>query len=600
MDLTDVRGFMAAERFQPTLALSPDGSQLAYVGNASGRFELLLRPVEGTTPARRLPGIGDRTVRRVAWAPDGARLAFAADRNGDECQQIFLLDLAGGQVRPVTAADRRFRLGEAPFDVRGRFLAYGGNDRDAGTHDLMLRDLASGRTRRVVSERGLLLQPSSMSPDGRWLLAWGERSNTRSGCYVLDLADPDAAAVEVTADGRAAAHLPGPWAADSRSFFLLTDRGREFRALASCALADGKVDLVEAPDWDVDAVVSSVDGRVLAWTVNQDGRSVVHVRRNGTRLSLPELPAGVLGSLTLSADGRVLVFFLSTPDRPAELLVLDLVRLRLRRLTDCRPAAAKVVAARTPVLVHYEALDGRRISGYCYRPVTAGPSPVVVSVHGGPEAQERPAYSPLYQCLLAQGIGVFAPNIRGSSGYGTSYQRLIHHDWGGAELSDLAAAARYLSGLGWADPERLGIFGVSFGGFAALSCLARQPELWAAGVSVFGPANLVTLTRSVPETWLPIVATEIGDPETEQEFLLSRSPVTHAGQISAPLFVIQGANDPRVTLVEGDQIVARVRAGGAPVRYDVYEDEGHGFTRRDNEAKALSDVVSFLVSQLGP
>jgi dipeptidyl aminopeptidase/acylaminoacyl peptidase len=600
MDLSDVRGFLATERFQPTLAFSSDGERIAYVGNTGGQFNLWVRLLDPAIPPRQLTAYTDRTVRRVAWAPGGSTLAFTLDHRGDEQHQIRLIDADGGAVRPVTtAADRQFQLAESPFSADGRFLLYGGNDRDRGTHDTIVRELKSGQIRRVASEPGLRLQPSSISPDGRWLLACGEWSNTRSDCYLVDLADLGSSPIAVTADDGPAGHWPGPWAADSASFLLLTDRGREFQALASFSLESRKIELVAAPPWDVEAVVSSADGRVLAWTVNEDGRSVPQVWRDGVPVRLPEVPPGVLGSLTLSPDGRTLAFLLDTAARPTELVVLDLAIPGLRWLSDSRPAAARVLDAREPRLVDYPAPDGLRIPGYLYRPErTGGRSPVVVSVHGGPEAQARLMYSPVYQCLLAQGIGVFAPNIRGSSGYGNSYQRLIHHDWGGAELGDLEYAAGYLRGVDWIDGGRIGVFGMSFGGFAALSCLSRQPALWAVGVSIVGPSNLVTLTRSVPKTWLPVVAEEIGDPETETEFLLSRSPITYADRIAAPLFVIQGANDPRVTRVEGDQIVERALANGAPVRYDVYENEGHGFTRRENEIKALSDIVSFLVEHL--
>jgi dipeptidyl aminopeptidase/acylaminoacyl peptidase len=199
---------------------------------------------------------------------------------------------------------------------------------------------------------------------------------------------------------------------------------------------------------------------------------------------------------------------------------------------------------------------------------------------------------------VANGVAVLAPNVRGSTGYGTTYQRLILRDFGGAELGDFEAAARYLRGLDWVDQDRIGVFGGSYGGFATLSCLSRLPEYWACGVSVVGPSNLVTFTRSVPPTWRPMMAAWVGDPDTEADFLLSRSPVTYVDSIRAPLFVIQGANDPRVVKAESDQIVDALRARGVEVRYDVYDDEGHGFTKRENEAKALGDVADFLIAYL--
>lgn len=208
-------------------------------------------------------------------------------------------------------------------------------------------------------------------------------------------------------------------------------------------------------------------------------------------------------------------------------------------------------------------------------------------------------YAGLYLYLLAAGVAVLAPNVRGSTGYGAAYQKLIHRDWGGGELGDLEHAALYARALPWVDPARIGVFGASFGGFAALSCLSRLPQYWAAGVSVVGPSNLITFAGAVPPTWRPLMAAWIGDPQDDAELLAERSPLTYADRITAPLFVIHGAKDPRVARAESDQIVASLRSRAIPVRYDVFEDEGHGFTSRDNEIRAWQSVGDYLVETLG-
>jgi dipeptidyl aminopeptidase/acylaminoacyl peptidase len=221
-----------------------------------------------------------------------------------------------------------------------------------------------------------------------------------------------------------------------------------------------------------------------------------------------------------------------------------------------------------------------------------------MSIHGGPEYQARPWYDALYQCLLASGIAILAPNVRGSSGYGHAWQKRIYRDWGGIDLADFAAAADFLRSQHWVDPARLAVMGKSYGGFAALSCLSRLPGLWAAGVSIYGPANLETLVRSMPPDWATMVLEMLGDPDRDAEDLRRRSPVTYADQITAPLLVIQGANDPRVPKAESDQIVAQVCANGVDVSYSVFDDEGHGFTARDNDIRAHSSIAEFLIKHL--
>jgi dipeptidyl aminopeptidase/acylaminoacyl peptidase len=193
---------------------------------------------------------------------------------------------------------------------------------------------------------------------------------------------------------------------------------------------------------------------------------------------------------------------------------------------------------------------------------------------------------------------VLAPNIRGSTGYGKSYQRLIHRDWGGGELKDLEACARYLQSLDWVDGKRLGVFGGSFGGFATLSCATRLPDYWAAAVDIVGPSNLVTFAKAVPPFWKRYMKKWVGDPDEDYEFLMERSPITYVEQLKCPLLIIQGANDPRVVKAESDQMVEKLRSLGREVEYMVFEDEGHGFTKRANELKAWKATVEFFEKQL--
>jgi dipeptidyl aminopeptidase/acylaminoacyl peptidase len=252
--------------------------------------------------------------------------------------------------------------------------------------------------------------------------------------------------------------------------------------------------------------------------------------------------------------------------------------------------------------VRYRSTDGFRIAAWLYKPKNLKQgkrAPVVVSIHGGPEAQEQPYYGyGLYQYWLSRGIGVLAPNIRGSTGYGKTFQKAIDRDWGGGELRDVEHAAKYLRRLGWVDPKRIGIYGPSFGGFVVLSAISRLAHYWAAAVDWFGPSNLVSSILTDPPWWRKMDELTIGDPVKDHDELMSRSPVTYAEQIRVPLLVIQGALDMRVVKAESDQIVERLRTLGVPVRYDIYEDEGHGFTKRSNESKAVQDTAEFLEQHL--
>lgn len=348
----------------------------------------------------------------------------------------------------------------------------------------------------------------------------------------------------------------------------------------------------------------SGDRRVLAWVVNEDGRSRFAARdlETGTELTVPELPSGHCLHFAVSGAGGRLAAVIGTSTRPYDVYVADLGAQTAARITSSALGGIPEGDLVEPELVRYKSFDGCQIPAWLYRPRGAnGRVPVLVSIHGGPEAQERSTGTstlPFYQYLLSRGVAVLAPNIRGSTGYGKSYQLLIHRDWGGGELRDIEHAAMYLRSLPWVAGDRLGVYGGSFGGFATLSAMTRLPALWACGVDLVGPSNLVTFARAVPAFWRRSMKAWVGDPDEDADMLLERSPISYAEQVRAPLMVIQGARDPRVVKPESDQMVERLRALGREVDYHVFEDEGHGLTKRRNQLQAYRMISDFLLRHL--
>ncbi len=592
--------FTAIRRYQPALAFSPDGRELAYSVNISGQYNLWRQASDGGYP-HQITLSGDHAVRDVTWSPDGATLLYIADRHGDEFTQLFFVPATGGQPAQIPSEPdtRNYLSDNGSFSPDGRSIAYAGNDRDPTDQDLIIRDLETGQTTRPLAGDALY-QPMGWSPDGRQLLAVEMRSNTDMDIHLLDVASGSSRLL--TAHEGDVRIYPVGWEADGSGFYLISNEQREFSGLARYSLADDRVEWIETPEWDVENAAVSADGRWLVWSVNEDGYSTLFARDLSTGQTRQlDLPAGVLNILTLSRAGGRLAVLWQQPTHPAEVFVVDLPSGAVNQITHGFLGGIDAADLTHPELIRYPTFDGKQIPAFLYRPAgVTGRLPVVLSIHGGPEAQERPTYSyaGLYQYLASRGIAVLAPNIRGSTGYGKSYQELIHHDWGGDELKDLDAAAQYLRSLDWVDPDRIGVYGGSFGGFATLSCVSRLPDYWAAAVDLVGPSNLVTFAKAVPPTWRRMMAKWVGDPETEVDFLMERSPITYVDQITTPLFVIQGANDPRVVKGESDQIVERLRARGVAVRYDVYDDEGHGFTKRENELRALRDTATFFEEHL--
>lgn len=588
--------FAAIRRYQPTLAFSPNGTQLAYSVNTSGQFNVWEQPVDGGCSAQRTL-LTDQTVRMIAWSPDGTTLAFNADTDGDEFHQVYLLGASGGWPEAITdTPDAQHYLGAWSPD--GTRLAYSANDRERTEIDVVVRNVQDGTTQRLSS--GKLLYFGAWAHDGQRVVALEVLGNTNTNMYLLA---PDTEPDLLTPHKGDAKFLPVGWSTDDTTIYFLTDAGREFLGLAAYDVAQHTWQFVETPQWDVEDAAVARNGQRVAWTVNEDGYSTLYVRNLGTgaMLDVAGVPRGVISSLTMADDGQRVAFFLSRATQPAEIFVVDLQTGTAHQLTNSFLGGLDSSTLVEPELVRYPSFDERQIPAFMYKPrQIPGKVPVVVSIHGGPEAQERPsyAYTGLYQYLLSRGIAVLATNIRGSTGYGASYQKLIHRDWGGDDLRDIEAAVQYLHTLPWVDGERIAVFGGSYGGFATLSAVSRLPDLWRAAVDIVGPSNLITFVQNVPPHWRSLTDALVGNPETDREMLIERSPITYVEQIKAPLFVIQGAKDPRVVQAESDQIVERLQALGRTVRYDVYPDEGHGFTKRANELKALGDIAGWLEQQL--
>ena len=596
--------FFAARRFSSALAFTADGAHLLFASNISGQFNLWRVPVEGGWPDQ-LTAFTDETVRGVGVSPTDGRVVLCADHNGDEFHQLYLLDSERAWPEQLTHEPQvQHFVGIDAWSPDGTKFAYAANVRKPTDMECWVRDVETGETRAVFGE-GMFSFPGPWSPDGTKLVAIDFRNNSDASLHVIDLEAGESR--ELTPHEDDAIFFPGAWAADGSGFYLVTDAGSEFRGLAFYDLSTDRYEWVEEPTHDVEDVKASANGRVLAWLVNEDGYDRLRVREveSGRDLPEPDLPEGARPHLTgaepplaVSPDGSHAALIVSCPRRPPEAWVVETETGRSRPVTESRIGALREEDLVDVDLVSFPTFDGRDVPAWLYRPEVDGKTPVLLSIHGGPEAQEKALYQPLYQYLLSRGIGVLATNIRGSTGYGKSYQRLVQRDWGGGDLQDWEHAVKWLREQDWVDPDRIGVYGGSYGGFAVLTCVTRLPDCWAAAVDIFGPSNLVTFAKAVPPTWKRFIARFVGDPETEADFMMERSPITYVENVKTPLLVIQGATDPRVVKAESDQMVEKLRSLGRDVEYVVFEDEGHGFTKRPNELKAYRLAAEWLERHL--
>jgi dipeptidyl aminopeptidase/acylaminoacyl peptidase len=594
--------FFALRRtyFLNNLAFSPDSRQISYVHDGSGQFNLWSSPVEGGYP-RQLTTREEEAVRHHRWTSSG--IVLELDHLGAEQWQVNILPADGvGWPRAVTERDDvQYQIGPVADD--GRRMLFCGNQERPTNVSLYLLDIQQGEPRLVLDREKQQLYPFAWHPDGRRAAIVDFLGNTNQHAYLLDVESGEFR--DLTPHEDEEFNQPVGFSADGRSLYSITDRGAEYNFIEAIDLATGARNPLIKAKWDVEHADLSADRRRLGYTINEDGYSRFHMLdlETGRELPSPAIPQGVCSQYAISPDGRLVAALIGTGKRVFDVYVANIDAGTVVRVTENFLGGIPESDLVEPELIHFETFDGKRVQAWLYRPSGAtGRLPVVLSVHGGPEVQERTHVtrsSSFYQYLLSRGIAVLAPNIRGSTGYGKSYQRLIHRDWGGDELKDIEHAAIWLRQQAWADRDRIAVYGASFGGFATLSAMTRLPDYWRCGIDLVGPSNLVTFAKAVPPHWRATMKEWVGDPEEDFDFLMSRSPITYVEHMKAPLLVLQGANDPRVVKPESDQMVEKLRSLGHEVEYHVFEDEGHDFSKRANQLKAYRLIAAFLFKQFG-
>ncbi|GLW52033.1 S9 family peptidase [Kitasatospora phosalacinea] len=549
----------------------PAKDGFAYVGDDSGRPQPWFQTWDGE---RRILPV-DGAVTRLAWRPDESRLLAVVDVTGGQDYRLAEIDPATGDVEWIAQEPgvRReigvpYSTASTPYSPDGRLLAYATSARDATCLDVYVRDLSTGACTMVLQGDDRYL-PVCFSPDSRRLLVLKFHQNTDQDLYACDL---DTGLVQhLTPHEGPAKYQPGGWNEDG--IYLCTTEGRDHLGVA--LLAPGlPLRWIATPDADIENVV--VGPHRVMWALPDDQRTVLCAApaapdAPGTRIELPGFasqPFGYDGFVPRFSSAGHLLAQVGAPDRATQFFSVDPDTGRTQQLT--RFGADLPDDLVTPRTVRFTSADGLEITGLLYRPPAAtGPVPAVLTIHGGPEWAALPVHDPLIQRLVRAGIAVLAPNVRGSTGRGLAYQRLIYRDWGRGDLADFDAAAHYLRALPWVDGDRLGVHGMSYGGFAALSCLARLPQHWRAGIAICGPADLETDIRALPPTWSRRVTEWIGDVDDPQDLarLREASPLTHAAAIRAPLLLAHAEGDTTVAINATEQLHKKLADLGKPVRF---------------------------------
>ena len=594
------------EQFMDTVRIggssfSPDEKQILFHSNKTGIFNVYTVPVAGGE-AKQLTNSEKESTFAVSYFPTDARFIYTYDRGGNENNHLYLRELDGSE-RDLTPGEKTKAnfLGWA-HDRKSFFFST--NERDPKYFDIFEMNIADMKPALVFkNEVGYSL--ADISDDKRYL-AFGKpgESTVDSDIFLYDTQKKEMK--KITPHTGEISHNAQAFDPQSRFLYFTTDEGGEFSYLKRYDLATGKADVVERANWDIWGTYFSRNGKYRVTVINEDARTVVKIydTATGKLVPLPKLPGGDITGVNFAPSESRMAFYLNGDRSPANLYVYDFATRKATRLTNSlnpQIDAADLVEAEN---VRYKSFDGMEIPAILYKPHQASTSskvPAIVLVHGGPGGQARRGYKAQVQFLVNHGYAVLDVNNRGSSGYGKTFFTADDRKHGREPLWDVVEAKKYLTATGWVDEKKIGIMGGSYGGYMVLAALAFKPEEFAVGVDIFGVSNWVRTLQSIPPYWeaqRKALYKEIGDPSTELEMLRAASPLFHAEKIRRPLIVLQGKNDPRVILPESDEIVEAVRKNNVPVEYVVFDNEGHGFTKKANEIRANKAILEFLDKHL--
>ncbi len=596
------------ERVSPQL--SPDGTRLAWIAPRDGVLNVWLAPASAETgvdwgQARVVTDDTDRGIRMFAWAHDNRHLLYLQDTGGDENWRLHDVDLTTMERRDLTPFDEvQTQLVAMDKKFPAEILIAMNRD-NPQLHDVYRLDLGTGSLEQVVANPGYIgwLADSRLvvrgafapRPDGsiQMLVRDGADDDWRQ---LLDISAEDALTTDAIA-----------FSEDGRSLLAVSSADAETARLVRIDLATGEQRVLAAdPAADVSGVHLHPDTREPQIAILLKERAEYVVLDPAAAEDLAAIRALHPGDPAISggddADTTWLVAFTNDAG-PIPYFFYDRKVKKGRFLFEHRPELNDYELARMEPF-SFQARDGLVIHGYATFPPGGGRTglPAVLNVHGGPWARDTWGFDPEAQWLANRGYLCLQVNFRGSTGYGKAFVNAGDREWGAKMQDDLTDAVAYAVAQGWADPSLVAIYGGSYGGYAALAGAAFTQGVYRCAVDIVGPSNLKTLIETTPPYWAPMISQfhrRVGDPSTDEEFLWSRSPLSRASEISIPLLIAQGANDPRVKQAESEQIVSALQAAGIDHEYLLFPDEGHGFAKPENRMKFYAAAERFLARHLG-
>jgi dipeptidyl aminopeptidase/acylaminoacyl peptidase len=588
-------------------AWSPDGKTVAFVSNISGRNNLWLVPAEGGWPTQLT--ISDQRQSAPAWSPDGKWIAYQSDYDGDEQWDIFLVSPKTGQVVNLTRTRETAELSPT-WSPDGRYLAYMVKPKTSSVYEIDVYDTLMRETKRLTT--GTPADKMNVSPiwssDVKWIAYTQQQAKgTDANIFVAEFATGKSTLL-TPHDGE---HLysANDFSPDGKNLLITSNAANGYDNVGLLDVATKKIHWLTQDKWEISGGNFSPDGKRVTWTGNVDGNTDIYVHElvSGKTTSLP-LPKGVNGlggaESAFTRDGSRLLYYHNGPNAPNDVWVYFLTDGKSHQVTHSLVAGVRAEDMVEPYLVHYPSRDGKwTISAFVYMPYNLPRqplSPAIVYVHGGPTAQTVNSFNRFIQHAANLGYIVIAPNYRGSTGYGKEFQQANLFDMGGGDLQDVLAAADWIKQTGYVDPKKLILMGGSYGGYMTMMGVTKAPEVWAAGVPIVPFVNWFTEIQNEDPVLQQSDLATMGDLEKNKALYEDRSPINFIDQVKAPLLLLAGGHDPRCPKEETQQVVDAIKQRGGVVDYKVYENEGHGFARVENQIDAYKRASQFLQARVPP
>ncbi|HXW92722.1 MAG TPA: S9 family peptidase [Terriglobales bacterium] len=586
---------------------SPDGKWIAFVANISGRNNLWLVPSEGGWPTQLT--ISDQRQTGPTWSPDGKWIAYMSDYDGDEQWDIFIVSPRTGQVVNLTRT-REIAEENPRWSADGRYLAYTVKPKTSSVFEIDVFDMLMREVKHVTAgtPNDQFNSNPIWLPDGKAIAYTRQQAKgTDSNIYIAEVASGQSTLL-TPHEGESIYHA-NDIAPDGRTLLITSNAANGYENVGLLDIASKKISWLTHDKWEVSGGNFSPDGKSLTWSANVEGEVGVYLHHLGSDLT-KELPLArgvnqpVGRPSSFSHDGSRLLYNHNGPTAPGDLWVYQLTTGKSRQITHALVAGVHAEDMVEPFLVHYPSRDRKwTISALVYVPynmVRNGQNAAIVYVHGGPAAQTMNSFNRFVQHMVNQGYMVIAPNYRGSTGYGKEFQHANLFDMGGGDLGDVVAAADFVKQTGYVDAKKMVLMGGSYGGYLTMMGVTKAPEVWAAGVPIVPFVNWFTeIQHEDPVLQQSDLAT-MGDLEKNAALYRDRSPIFFVDQIKAPLLLLAGGHDPRCPHEESQQVADAIEKGGGTVELKVYENEGHGFARVENQIDAYKRAADFIKAHVPP